>query len=271
MAEQWQLDGTAPELYERYLVPAITSLWAADLVERAHPEAGERVLDIACGTGIVARTASERMGTGRVVGIDINAGMLEVARRARPTGAAVEWFEGSALDLPFRDASFDVVLCQLGLQFFPEKPKALLEMHRVLLPDGRAALSVYTAIENTPIAAALADALDRHLAPGASSVKRSEHALSDAGEVRRLMVEAGFRDVVLQAVTKTIRFASPRDYVRLQTRATPMAALVENMDQSQQNAMLDAITTSLTSVLAAQRGERGLESPQEAFVLTARK
>jgi ubiquinone/menaquinone biosynthesis C-methylase UbiE len=74
MSEQWQLDGTAPELYERYLVPAITSLWSADLVERARPAPGERVLDIACGTGIVARTASERMGTGRVVGIDINAG-----------------------------------------------------------------------------------------------------------------------------------------------------------------------------------------------------
>ena len=77
---QWQLRGGAPELYERYLVPAITALWATDLIERAAPRPGERVLDLACGTGIVARLAEARMGAGRIVGIDINSGMLAVAR-----------------------------------------------------------------------------------------------------------------------------------------------------------------------------------------------
>ena len=271
MSEQWQLDGTAPELYERYLVPAITSLWAADLVERARPAPGERVLDIACGTGIVARTAFERMGAGRVVGIDINAGMLEVARHSGPHGAAIEWVEGSALDLPFPNASFDVVLCQLGLQFFPEKPIALQEMYRVLVPDGHLALSVYTSIENTPIAAALADALDHHLGPDASSVKRSEHALSDAEEIRRLLVAPGFRDVALHTVRQIIRFTSPREYVRLQIRATPMAALVESLDEERRNTTIDAITTSLTIALSSDRSRRELESPQEALVVTARR
>ncbi len=79
--EAWQLEGSAPELYERYLVPAITALWAADLVERAAPRPGERVLDVACGTGVVARLAAQRVGTGRVVGLDINSGMLAVAAR----------------------------------------------------------------------------------------------------------------------------------------------------------------------------------------------
>src|SRR5215213_7246492 len=109
--EPWQLEGSAAELYERYLVPAITALWAADLVERAAPQPGERVLDIACGTGIVARMAANRMGVGQVVGLDLNPGMLAVAR----SGLAghhppIEWQEGSALDLPFPDGSFDVVL-----------------------------------------------------------------------------------------------------------------------------------------------------------------
>jgi ubiquinone/menaquinone biosynthesis C-methylase UbiE len=109
--DRWQLYGSAPLMYQRYLVPAITSLWAADLVDRASPGAGERVLDLACGTGVVARLAAERMGSGRVVGVDINAGMLAVAS-ALPArvGPPIEWLEGSALALPLPAESFDLIL-----------------------------------------------------------------------------------------------------------------------------------------------------------------
>jgi ubiquinone/menaquinone biosynthesis C-methylase UbiE len=138
----WQLDGSAPELYERYLVPAITTKWADDLVGRAQPGAGENVLDIACGTGIVARLASRWMRQGHVTGLDLNKGMLPVARTVSSDGAPIDWTEGSALDLPFEAGTFDLVLCQLGLQFFPDQERALREMHRVLSPTGRVALSV---------------------------------------------------------------------------------------------------------------------------------
>src|SRR3974390_2208525 len=94
--EHWQMDASAPELYERYLVPAITSVWANDLLDRVGPSRGESVLDIACGTGIVARLAAQRGHSGRLVGIDLNTAMLEVAR-AKST--AIEWIEGSALEL----------------------------------------------------------------------------------------------------------------------------------------------------------------------------
>src|SRR3712207_3990859 len=151
--EAWQLEGSAAELYERHLVPAITSLWAADLVERAAPQPGERVLDVACGTGIVARRAAERMGSGRVVGLDINPGMLAVARALPPgSGPAIEWHEGSVLDMPFPEGSFDVCLCQLGLQFFPDRAAALREMRRVLRTGGRLTLSVFSALEDTAVA-----------------------------------------------------------------------------------------------------------------------
>jgi ubiquinone/menaquinone biosynthesis C-methylase UbiE len=117
--EQWQLHGSAPELYERYLVPAITALWATDLVERAAPQPGERVLDLACGTGIVARLAATRMGAGRI-GMDINFGMLAVARSlSGDTARLIEWQEGSALALPFADDAFDLIFCQLGCSSFP--------------------------------------------------------------------------------------------------------------------------------------------------------
>ena len=179
--EQWQLDGDAAELHQRHLVSAVTVGWAADLVERVGLRRGERVLDVACGTGVVARAAAGRVGrTGHVAGIDINAAMLAVARSlpAGP-GASAGWVEGSALGLPFPAGSYDVVLCQLGLQFFPDQPAALAEMRRVLVTGGRLGLTVYGPIEHNPAMFALAGALDRHLGPDASVTKRAEHALAD--------------------------------------------------------------------------------------------
>jgi ubiquinone/menaquinone biosynthesis C-methylase UbiE len=130
---QYQQEGSAAELFQRYVVPRITSLWAKDLVDRACVQAGESVLDVACGTGVVTRLAAEQSGNGRVVGLDLNADMLRVARGVTHVGGiSIEWYEGSALALPFKDGAFNIVLCQLGLQFFPDKYLALHEMARVL-------------------------------------------------------------------------------------------------------------------------------------------
>jgi ubiquinone/menaquinone biosynthesis C-methylase UbiE len=162
--ERWQLDGSAPELYQRYLVPAMTAMWAADLADRAALRPGERVLDVACGTGVVARVAAERVGsTGRVAGLDVNPGMLAVARSLPAvTGASIEWVEAGVLALPFPDGAFDVVLCQLGCSSF-RAALALREIRRVLAADGRLALNVFGPIEHNPATHALADALDRRV------------------------------------------------------------------------------------------------------------
>jgi ubiquinone/menaquinone biosynthesis C-methylase UbiE len=184
----WQLEGDAPELYHRYLVPAVTALWAADLVASAEVAPGERVLDVACGTGVVARIASGIVGgDGLVAAVDINPGMLRVARGIDPSpGAAIEWVEASALALPFPDAAFDVVLCQLGLQFVPDRGVALREMRRVLARGGRLALNVYGPIEHNPATRALCESLERNLGSRASLAKRTEHALADTGELAAL-------------------------------------------------------------------------------------
>ena len=209
----WQLDGSAPELYEKYLVPAITTKWADDLVGRAQPSAGETVLDVACGTGVVARSASRRMRHGHVTGLDLNKGMLAVAQTVVSEGARIDLIEGSALDLPFPAGKFDLALCQLGLQFFPDRGRALREMRRVLLPSGRVALSVYSPIERTPGANAFVLALDRVLGPNASKIKRGEHSFNASAELRELIIEAGFAKVEVQTVAQQIAFPSVLDHV----------------------------------------------------------
>jgi ubiquinone/menaquinone biosynthesis C-methylase UbiE len=270
--EHWQLSGSAPELYERYLVPAITSKWAADLVERARPVNGEAVLDVACGTGIVARSAAEQMTRGRIVGLDLNSGMLAVARSARQRGAPVEWIEGSVLDLPFDDDTFDLVLCQLGLQFFPDQPLAVREMQRVLRPSGRIALSVFSAIEETPAAYAYVQALDHHLGPGASATKRAEHMFRKAGELASILTKEGFEQVAVETVTKRIDFPSVLEYVRFQLVATPMAALLSDRSERGREEAIEAITSHAESLLDPEmlRGGR-FRFPQVALVATARK
>jgi ubiquinone/menaquinone biosynthesis C-methylase UbiE len=267
----WQLEGSAPDLYERYMVPGIARLWAADLVERADPKPSERVLDVACGTGIVARLAAAAMRTGHVAGLDINKGMLAVARsRSAGPGLHIEWHEGSALDLPFPDSSFDLILCQLGLQFFPDQPRALREMMRVLVPNGRLALSVFTAIERTPVTHALTDALDRYLGPGASAVKRSEHSLSDPVHLHKLVAGASFREVTIEQVIQIIRFDSAQQYVRFQLSATPLAGFVGRIADVQRDALERNIACDISAALAGV-SEDGFTSPQEVHVVRARK
>lgn len=265
--EHWQMDASAPELYERYLVPAITSVWANDLLDRVSLSRGESVLDIACGTGIVARLARQRGHAGRLVGIDLNRAMLAVARAK---SATVEWIEGSALDLPFDAKSFDVVLCQLGLQFFPDRPLALKEMVRVLKPGGRAGFSVYSAIEKTPAAHAFVLALDKYLGEEASRTKRSEHISCDAQEVGTWAMQAGFDVVNVAAVTKQITFPSMLNYVRFQLTATPMAGLLKDKGAPERERLIMSISDDAASRLGhSMLADGKLIFPQQSFVVMA--
>ena len=268
--EHWQLDGSAPELYERYLVPAITSLWAADLLERAKPKSGDAVIDIACGTGVVIRLAATRMAKGRVVGLDFNAGMLAVARTILNTGIPIEWIEGSALNLPFDDHSFNLVLCQLGLQFFPDRPLALREMYRVLAKSGRVALSVFSAIEQTPVANAFVHALDQCLGPDAAKIKRAEHIFAEAEPIRALLTNEGFVQIEIKTVTQQITFPSVLDYVRFQLTATPIASLLSDRNQVERESTIKEVASITQSLLNPEMLRDGrLSSPQEGHVAIA--
>ena len=270
MTGQWQLEGNAAELYERYLVPAVTIKWAADLVRRAQPRPGEAVLDVACGTGIVSRLAAKIMGQGHVTGLDLNSAMLHVARATPSQGVRINWVEGSALDLPFPSASFSLVLCQLGLQFFPDQEQALREMCRVLSNSGRIALSVYSPIERTPGAHAFVLALDRVLGLYASRIKRGEHSFEHQDQLRNVLVNSGFVAVEVEAVVQQIAFPSVLDYVRFQLLATPMTVLLNNCADGQAVISQIAAETARFSTASMLR-DGAFSFPQEAYVATARK
>jgi ubiquinone/menaquinone biosynthesis C-methylase UbiE len=264
----WQLQGSSAELYERYLVPTVTLPWARELVARVGLRPGDRVLDVACGTGVVARLAASAVGAGgRVAALDVNSGMLAVGRSLQPPeGATIEWYEGSADALPFDDGEFDVVLCQLGLQFFPDRPAALREMRRVLAPGGRLGASVYTSIERNPAAQALADAVDRHLGDGASRAKRSEHSLADSEALRQLFVAAGFAGVRIDTVMQTMRFASVDEWVGIQFAATPLAQLIAGRDPVQRERIVGRVSAGVSQALAASANDDPFTFPQEVHI-----
>jgi ubiquinone/menaquinone biosynthesis C-methylase UbiE len=252
------------EVYQQEMVPASFARWAPDLVALAAIRPGERVLDVACGTGVVTRLAAERAGdAGRVAGIDINPGMLAAARAAS-TGFRIEWHEGSALALPFPDASFDAVLCQQGVQFFPDRAKGLGQMRRVLVPGGRLVVSCWRSVEHQPGMRALEEAMVRRLGPQAASLPPL--SLGDRETLRGLIAGAGFRDVRIRAEVRTARYVSADRFVRMRIEGAP------TMAGALRDAGPDAVADIVTDVEARLRDyldDAGLAFPQAAHVATA--
>jgi ubiquinone/menaquinone biosynthesis C-methylase UbiE len=235
---QWQVGGNAAEIYAQHLVPTVFGPWAADLIEAASPRPGERILDVACGTGVVARLAAERVrADGRVAGLDLNPGMLAVARSVA-SPRPIDWREGSAVALPFEDGAFDLVLCQQGLQFFPDRPAALREMHRVLTPGGRLGLATWRPIQHSPGFAVLAEALGRHVGPEAAALMQAPFSLGDAEELRALVGGAGFRDVEIRPAAKTLRFPSVDEFVQWYVAGSPLAGPVARADDRARAALV---------------------------------
>jgi len=168
----------AAEGYEQLLVPALFARWPAIVLDAADVAAGEAVLDVACGTGVLARAAVGRVGeTGSVSGVDPGAGMLTVAEQLEPS---VDWHLGVAESLPFDDHTFDVVASQFGFMFFADKPTAAREMMRVTKPGGRIAVAVWDGLEQNPAYAAEVALLERLAGPAAADCVRAPFALGDA-------------------------------------------------------------------------------------------
>jgi len=252
------------EAYERIQVPAIFAPAAQDLLRTAALQPGERVLDVACGTGIVARLAAPQVGpSGRVVGLDLNEGMLAVARaQAEAHGLSVEWHQGDATHLPFSDAAFDVVLCQQGLQFMPDRRAALREMRRVLVPRGRAWLSVWQYREDHELWDRL---LVGYVAPEVVSRIQARSPRIAGEDLENDLRAAGFGLVDVALRHLTARYASHDLFVEYQLTGR-MASVLDDLTESARAALM----AEARGALEAYRDGDVIAMPQRAYVALAR-
>jgi ubiquinone/menaquinone biosynthesis C-methylase UbiE len=255
------------ELYERWLVAPLFKPWVDDLLDRARLLPRDRVLDIACGTGIVARTARERLGPAAiVVGVDASAQMLAVARSLAPD---IEWRQGNAVSLPVGEReTFDVILCQQGLQFFPDKTAAAREMYRVMAPKGRLAVATWRPLDELPLVLALHRVAERHL----GSVTDRRHAYGDAAAIQQLFVEAGFSDVRVDTVSRRVRFDDPAPFLRMNAMALiGMSAQSDGMDDETRARLADTIAAESIPALDPFKDGAAVAFEMKANVATGHR
>lgn len=225
---------SAAQNYEDHFVPAIGTPFARRLLATARPAPGERVLDVACGTGLAARLAPDAVGPqGTVAALDPTPGMLELARAVSPD--AIDWYESAAEAMPLPDAEFDVVLCSMGLQFFEHKLQGLREMRRVLAPGGRAVAS--TPGPTPPLFQAIDAALADHVGAEASCFVDAVFSLYDPAEAGELFAAAGFDEVEIETGTIPLRVDLPADFFWQYVQSTPLAAVAAGLDDSARAAL----------------------------------
>ncbi len=265
--QQWQVKGDASEIYESCLVPAYFAEWAEILVSGTSPAPGATVLDVACGTGIVARTAAPIVGeNGKLVGLDLNPGMLSVAREeTQATNVDSEWHEASAVNMPFPHNAFDNVYCQCGIMFFPDRPAAMKEMHRVLAPGGHLSASVWRSLKRTPGFAALESAMAKHVSDDAAAIVRSPFSIDTPKELAALAENAGFNNVRVRLESRMVRFPSVEAFFDSYTRGSPLAAHVAGLRDR------EAAVAGMKEDLNAYLDHDGLAFPIEGLIVTATK
>jgi len=222
-AERGQLDLSAAEVYDEFFVPALFEEWGPRVADAAGIAARDRVLDVACGTGVLAR-AAHALGAS-VTGLDCNAAMLAIARRR---DAGVDWRDGRAEELPFDDGSFDVVVSQFGLMFFQDRDAALAEMRRVLRPGGRLAIAVWASLDETPGYADMTRLIARLFGERVADALRAPYRLGDAGRFAASIREAGFTDVAVVREQGTARYPSIDEWVRMDVKGWTLGDLIDD-------------------------------------------
>lgn len=267
-AAGFQVSGSAPRNYQQFNA-VIMAPFVEAVIAGAGVGAGDEVLDVACGTGLVARRVAEVVGeSGSVVGLDVNPGMLATARSLDvPSGATIAWSEASALDLPFADGRFSAVVCQQGVQFFPDLGQAAAEMARVAAPGARIAVSFWATLDDQTYMRAQADGLraaigEEAAAPLAGAFRLSPETMSAA------FVAAGLRDISAEELTSTVSLPPMDPYAAQQVSTLPVAPAFAALTDAQRQAYVDGMGLAL----AGYRTPEGrYDCPFATWVVTARK
>jgi len=213
---QLQAQIAAAKAYEELFVPALFKQWPPLLAGAAKIESGHRVLDVACGTGILARDLASRVGSaGSVTGLDVTPGMLEVARNLAPD---INWKHGNADALPFSDQSYDRVVSQFGMMFFPDRVKSLREMLRVLVSRGRLAVAVWDSLESMPAYMEEVELLERIAGTPAANALRAPFVLGNKNDLLKFAKEASVGSVEVKTHEGTANFPSLHSLVEADLR-----------------------------------------------------
>jgi ubiquinone/menaquinone biosynthesis C-methylase UbiE len=261
--ERWQVSTDAAEVYESCFVPAIFGAWASVVADAAGIRAGNKVLDVGSGTGVLAREALRRVGReGHVVGLDLNEGMLAVAARNEPK---IEWRRGDAASLPFEDAIFDVVLSQFALMYFSDRVASLSEMWRTLAPGGRLSIAAWAPIHHARGYQILVDIASRQCGREAANVLAAPFVIGDRAELAKLFVDSGIPAAEVSLQAGSIRFASVKEFIRIEVKGSPLANLLSD------DAMeaLAAESESSLAEFVLHSGE--IVMPMNAHIVTASK
>lgn len=222
--ESGQVSASAAEIYEEFFIPALFREWAAKVADEAEIQTGQKVLDVACGTGVLAREVSERVGSeGSVVGLDLNEEMLAVAEQKTPN---IEWKLGAAESIPFKDNYFDAVVSQFGLMFFTDKIVAIKEMFRVLKSGGKMTIAVWHSLENAEGYKMVVDLLQRLFGEAAADALRSPYSLGDVEILKSLFQEAEINNAKIKTLEGEARFPSIESWMFTDVKGWTLADIL---------------------------------------------
>jgi SAM-dependent methyltransferase len=261
--ERWQVSTDAAEVYESCFVPAIFGAWASRVADAAGIRRGNKVLDVGCGTGVLAREALRRVGQeGQVVGLDLNEGMLAVAARSEPK---IAWRRGDAASLPFEDVSFGVVVSQFALMYFPDRMASLREMWRTLAPGGHLAVAVWAPIDHARGYQILVEIAVRQCGREAADVLAAPFVLGNEAELAELVVDSGIAGANVTLYEGSIRFPSVQEFIRIEVKGPPLAAMLSDdamraLAAESENALVEFVVPSGEIVM-----------PMDAHIVTASK
>lgn len=250
-ALQGQVTKSAAEIYEEFFVVALFGQWAARVADAARLAPGDSVIDVACGTGVLAREAARRAGPGgRVVGLDSNQGMLETARRMAPS---IEWRQGVAEALPFADGTFDAAVSQFGLMFFADRTAALTEMRRVTRAGGRLVVAVCGPLDESPGYADLVALLERLFGGRVADELRAPFVLGDPERLREVLAEGGLAEADIATPVGEARFESIEAWMHTDVKGWTLADMI---DDAQYARLLEEAERALARYVQPDGGVR---------------
>jgi ubiquinone/menaquinone biosynthesis C-methylase UbiE len=261
--------GSIPEIYERFLVPLIFEPYALDLARRVRAANPQSLLETAAGTGVLTRAISTALpASARLVVTDLNQAMLDVARSKLTKDDRIEWKQADALALPFPEQSFDLVICQFGVMFFPDKVQGFREACRVLKPSGQFLFSVWAGIEHNEFADVVTNALaDLFPQDPPRFLARTPHGYHDVEQIRHQLIAAGFRQVASEEVDHMSSCLAANVPAIAYCQGTPLRSEIEARDASR----LEEATRHASEALASRFGAGAIEGKIRAIVFTATK